>query len=138
MSLNAYQNAQTKGRDPRETEYQLFAQVTSALIKAQKIGEKGQELFNALDWNRRMWSVLSTDCGAPGNQLPKELRAGILSLSIWVSKHTSLVIRGNESVEPLIDINKTIMEGLAQRPDTSTSSPSSETPHIPGSISTEI
>ncbi len=119
MTVSGYQQATKRERiaDPREAELQLFSQVTNALIAVQKSGVDGQELMKALDWNRRMWSVLSTDCGVEGNGLPDSLRAGIMSLSIWVSKHSSQVMRGNEEVGPLIDINKTIMEGLAMRPD---------------------
>eukprot|EP01035_Chromulina_nebulosa_P011648 gene11648-15558_t len=39
--------------------------------------------------------------------------ASIISLSLWVNKHTSLVIRREEEIEPLIEINRMIMQGLA-------------------------
>ena len=45
--------------------------------------------------------------------LPKQLRASIISISIWVGRHSSQVARGEEEVQPLIDINKNIMEGLS-------------------------
>ena len=41
------------------------------------------------------------------------LRAQIISLSIWVGKHSSKIIRENEDIEALIDVNKAVMEGLA-------------------------
>ena len=49
---------------------------------------------------------LCVDVSAP-------LRASIVSLSIWVGKHTSLVIRGKDEIDPLIEINRMIMQGLA-------------------------
>ena len=113
MSLNAYQKVQIANESPRQTEYRLFTEVTRALIEARDRGEKDKVLFNALDWNRRMWSTLSADCGIEGNGLPDELRAGIISLSIWVSKYSSQVVREGESIDALIDINRTVMEGLA-------------------------
>lgn len=113
MSLNAYKKVQTANETPRQTEYRLFSDVTRSLIKARDAGTKDKVLFEALDWNRRMWSVLATDCGVEGNGLPDQLRAGIISLSIWVSKYSSQVVRDNEPVDPLIDINRTVMEGLA-------------------------
>ncbi|HEX7800343.1 MAG TPA: flagellar biosynthesis regulator FlaF, partial [Asticcacaulis sp.] len=36
----------------------------------------------------------------------------IISLSLWVNRHTSLVMRNKEEIGPLIDINRTIMQGL--------------------------
>ena len=67
---------------------------------------------DALDWNRRLWSALGSDCAADGNGLPDGLRASIISLSIWVGKHTSAVIRREEEIEPLIEVNRMVMQGL--------------------------
>lgn len=115
MSYQAYQKTQSSTETASQTEYRLFVQVTNALMKAQERGKRDSQMMDALDWNRRMWSVFSSDCGAKGNDLPDQLRAGIISLSIWVSKHSSLVMRGSESVQDLIDVNKMIMEGLADQ-----------------------
>lgn len=115
MSYQAYQKAQTSAETPSQVEYRLFAQVTNALIAAKDKDITDPETIAALDWNRRMWSVFSSDCGTKGNSLPDELRAGIISLAIWVSKHSSLVMRGQDNIESLITVNKTIMEGLADQ-----------------------
>jgi flagellar protein FlaF len=114
MSLRAYQQAATSAETPRDTEYRLFAQVTLALAEAARLDPKDfAGRVPALDWNRRLWSVLATDCAEAGNGLPKELRAGIISLSIWVNKYTSEVIRGEDDIQDLIDVNRMIMQGLA-------------------------
>jgi flagellar protein FlaF len=113
MSLRAYQQATARAESPRESEYRLFGQVTRALMAAAELDPsdlKGR--VDALDWNRRVWTALGSDCADPGNQLPESLRAGIISLSIWVSKHTSAVIRREEDIEPLIEVNRMIMQGL--------------------------
>jgi len=116
MSLNAYQKTQTASESPRDTEYRLFAQVTRALKTAQESGVRDNAFFEALDWNRRMWSTLSSDCAVEGNGLSDQLRAQIISLSLWVSRYSSQVARGEEDIDALIDINRTIMEGLAMKP----------------------
>lgn len=114
MSLQAYQQAATRAETPRDTEYRLFAQVTRALLEAAKLDEMDLGgRMDALDWNRRMWSALASDCAHPDNQLPAPLRASIISLSIWVGKHTTLVIKREDDIEPLIEINRMIMQGLA-------------------------
>lgn len=112
MSLGAYQKTQKITENPRETEYRLFGQVTHALMGIRGVDRQDKSVIDALDWNRRMWAVLATDCGSDGNGLGNQLRAQIISLSIWVSKHSTEVMRGTEDVEPLIEINTTIMEGL--------------------------
>jgi len=113
MSLRAYQQATARAESPREAEYRLFGQVTRALMAAAELDPsdlKGR--VDALDWNRRVWTALGSDCADSDNQLPESLRAGIISLSIWVSKHTSAVIRREEDIEPLIEVNRMIMQGL--------------------------
>jgi flagellar protein FlaF len=114
MSLQAYHQAATRAESPRQTEYRLFAQVTMALMQAAKAdpGDLGARI-DALDWNRRVWTVLSDDCSNPANGLPAPLRASIISLSMWVGRHTSAVIRRREEIEPLIEVNRLIMQGLA-------------------------
>jgi len=114
MSLQAYQKTAVSAESPREMEYRLFAQVTRALIEASKADPRDiQARIHALDWNRRMWSVLGQDCADPKNPLPAPLKASIISLSIWVGKHTSAVIRREDDIDALIDVNRLIMQGLA-------------------------
>lgn len=115
MSYQAYQKTQQAAETPSQVEYRLLAQVTTALMKAEQLHPTDKEAVKALDWNRRVWSTLATDCGIEGNKLPKEVRAGIISLSIWVSKHTSEVIRNKKQIEPLISVNRSIMAGLAKQ-----------------------
>ena len=112
MAVQAYQRAQRAAENPRSTESRLFGQVTGALIEAQNAGAKGVRLIDAIDWNRRMWSTLAVDCMDDGNRLPKQVRAQIVSLSLWVTKYSSEVMQQGASLEPLIDVNRIIMQGL--------------------------
>jgi len=113
VALSAYQNAATRAEDPRSTEYRLFAQVTRALINAGEADLMDMKTRSeALDWNRRVWSAFAIDCAEPDNKLPEGLRAAIISLSIFVSKHSSAVMREGADIDILIEINKTIMQGL--------------------------
>jgi flagellar protein FlaF len=68
--------------------------------------------MEALDWNRRIWTTLASDCLDDRNQLPKGVRAQIVSLSLWIGKYTKRVMREGAPVDPLIEINRTIMQGL--------------------------
>jgi flagellar protein FlaF len=95
-------------------EYRLFGQVTRALIEASKTDPNDLSTrMDALDWNRRVWSAIAEDCASTENQLPQALRASFISLSIWVGKHTSAVIRREDDFEALIDVNRMIMQGLS-------------------------
>jgi flagellar biosynthesis activator protein FlaF len=113
MGLEQYQRTQRQAESPRETEYRLFAQVTAALMRAHDQNLTGPALVDALDWNRRLWSTLSTDCGLGGNGLPNALRGQIISIALWVSRYSSDVAAGKAGIDALIDVNRSIMDGLA-------------------------
>jgi flagellar protein FlaF len=116
MSIQAYQRAATQADTPRELEYRAFGQVTAGLVRVRDPSEREPSaLAEALDANRKLWNVLSADCSAPGNQLPMNLRAQIISLSLWVSRYSSEVLRTGADMDPLIDVNRSMMEGLSPR-----------------------
>ena len=56
---------------------------------------------------------LAADCAAEGNQLSQPLRAQIISLSLFVDRHSSQVMRNGAALDVLIEINRTIMQGLS-------------------------
>lgn len=116
MGLQAYQQARSRGESPRDAEYRLFGQVTLALMEAAKTPKNEfKTRADALDWNRRVWQALAADCGDPNNALPPQVRAQIISLSMWVRRQTSVVMRGQDSFDSLIEINRIMMQGLAAR-----------------------
>ena len=112
MTLQAYQNTQRITEDSRTTEYRLFGQVTGALIDAAKTSDNAAPLVEAIDWNKKLWRTLAADCMDDRNQLPQEVRAKIVSLSLWVSKYSKQVQRTGAPMDPLIEVNRNIMQGL--------------------------
>jgi flagellar protein FlaF len=114
MSLQAYKTAATRSESPREMEYRLFGQVTRALMHAATVDPSDiATRIDALDWNRRLWGTLASDCADGANAMDMKMRANIMSLSLFVNSHSSAVMRGDEDFEPLIDINRMMMQGLA-------------------------
>ena len=112
----AYQNAETPARSTRNVEYQAFADVTSAMHAARDAGDDMARLAEAVFLNRRLWNLLGRDVGHDDNGLPDALRGAILSLSIFVQKHSSAVLDGSADIETLIDINTKVMRGLRNAP----------------------
>lgn len=114
MSLQAYTAATARAETPRDLEYRLFGQVTRALVQASQVAETDLATrIDALDWNRRLWSALASDCADPANALANPMRAQIISLSLFINRHSSAVMRGEETFEDLIDINRMMMQGLS-------------------------
>lgn len=112
MSLKAYQDAQKIAEDPRHIEYRLFGEVTRALMEVRDTNAKGAKLIEALDWNRRVWKAFEDDCASEQNQLPMPVRAQIISISMWVTRYTRQIVRQKKPIDPLIDVNRNIMQGL--------------------------
>jgi flagellar protein FlaF len=112
MSLNAYKATQAATEDSRVTEYRLFGQVTGALLTAKESNAAGAPLVEAVDWNRKLWRTLAADCMDDRNTLTQDVRAKIISLSLWVAKYSRSVTREKAPLDPLIEINRTIMQGL--------------------------
>jgi len=70
-------------------------------------------LYKAVLYNRQIWNTFLVDLTDERNQLPLELKGPLISLGIWVEKFSDKVCDGDESVDELITINRSIMEGLA-------------------------
>ena len=113
MSLNAYQRARTMVEHPRATEFRLMSEITGEMMQAHQAGLSGAALMPVLHRNREVWSAFSDACGAQGNELPDELRASIISIGLWVDRFTSEVVRGNDTIDELITVNRAIIEGLS-------------------------
>lgn len=112
---SAYRKAQNVTESSRDIEYRLLAQVTGALIDANTPDTPLAKRFDVVLWNRNVWAVLREDLLDPRNQLPKELKLSLVSLSIWVEKETFTILDGQSELDSLIDVNKSIMEGLKPR-----------------------
>lgn len=117
MSVDAYRKARAITERPRAVEQRLMTEITQEMIGTRLAGFRGSQLMPALHRNREVWSAFSAVCSAQGNLLPPDLRARMISLSIWVDRYTSDVIAGRDSIDDLIDVNLAIIEGLGATPE---------------------
>jgi flagellar biosynthesis activator protein FlaF len=108
----AYKSIIRRTESPRDIEYRVFAQVTAALHEATAPDSHFTVRIQAAHRNRELWQTLACDLVDDDNALPDDLRAKLISLAIWVTGETSRVIRGGGSLQALIDVNSSIMQGL--------------------------
>src|SRR5262245_58829876 len=113
---NTYKSTQKSTDDPRDLEYRLLAQVTGALIHAREHADIVRERVDAAKWNRDVWAAFRQDLTHEHNKLPKDLRASLVSISLWIEKEAMRVMNGSGDLDALIDINRNIMAGL--KPET--------------------
>jgi flagellar protein FlaF len=114
MSIARYRRIQETIESPREMEQRCFSIVTGKLIDAKEQG--GPPLIEACYLNQRLWSTLAADLALPSNGLPDELKARLISLSIWVNRYTPRVMAGDATPDALISVNRNIIEGLGTKP----------------------
>lgn len=115
MSLNAYnayKRVQNTVDSPRSIEYRLLGQVTAALLDAQNHPKDAPKRVDAVLWNKSIWSAFRVDLVGADNKLPKDLKARLISLSIWVDRETFDILDNKSDLQAIIDVNKLIMEGL--------------------------
>jgi flagellar biosynthesis activator protein FlaF len=98
---------------PREIELRIFEQVTAALEAADQPGTHFAVRIAAMHRNRELWQTLTWDLADEDNRLPKSLRARLISLAIWVTHETQQVMRNTGSLGDLIEVNRSIIRGLA-------------------------
>jgi flagellar biosynthesis activator protein FlaF len=87
--------------------------VIGMLRAAQEKGPQSRELVEALFYLRRLWMVFIDDLNDPNNELPHQLRAGIVSIGVWMMKEIDRVRGGlANDLTPMIEINELIRDGL--------------------------
>ncbi len=97
----------------RARERQAMDRVIAMLRAAQEKGAHSRERVEALFYLRRLWMIFLNDLRDPNNELPDQLRAGIISIGIWMNKEIDRVQRGpTNDLTPMIAINELIRDGL--------------------------
>ena len=130
---SAYQTAQRATMNPIQVEADVLGRVTRE-IEAQR-DDKGPELVKALYRNVQVWNAFSADCLDPDNKLTDQLKASLVSLSLWVEKHTSQVVAGKATVDALIDVNRSIIAGLFEAQKRQQSQPQPQVAPAEGHVS---
>jgi len=113
LAQSAYGDASAAVRTDRSVEYQAFAKVTASMTELRDSDTQDfVSKVEALHLNRQLWTILGNDVSEEENGLPLSLRKDIFALSRFVRQHTPKVMDGSADIDPLIDINTSMMRGL--------------------------
>jgi flagellar protein FlaF len=110
---NAYGSTQMATSSPRSLETQLLGSVTVELRKAATNIHDFPKLASAVHRNRQMWTTFATNVADKDNALPEELRAQLFYLAEFTEVHSRKVLKGEASIDPIVDINMSILRGLS-------------------------
>lgn len=110
----SYADVQTDSlADARDRERQLLSRSIDLLDAAQKKGASSLEAVEAIHFTNRVWTSLLEDLGSPENALPKELRANLISIGLWLLREAEEVRQGrSDNFEGLIEVSQIIRDGI--------------------------
>ena len=111
-ATSAYGQVIRRTETPRDIELRVFAQVTAALQVANMPNVAPSARIHAIHDNRELWISLACSVADDANAMSDPLRAGIISLSIWVNRESSRLLACRDPLSDLIETNQTIMVGL--------------------------
>jgi len=102
-----------------------FRQVTAALTRCvletatandqSGRAERQQRLTSAVHSNMALWGAVMHEMLDSGSGLPEPLRSHLVELAEVSIRHCSHVLRGEAAIDPLIAVNRSIIEGLRPR-----------------------
>ena len=112
--IQAYAQTQKSSMSPREVEAMAFTKAALMLEEAKKNTDDYDSYASALKFNQLLWTIIQADIVDKENELPAQLKANILSLSIFVDKQTVKALADTKTrhIDSLININKNLAEGL--------------------------
>lgn len=97
----------------RDIERLVLLRSIDLLRVAQAKGLKSREAIDAILYVNRLWSMMMEDLAKPTNDLPDTLKAGLISIGIWMLRRAEDVRQGRvDDVQAMIDITQTICDGL--------------------------
>jgi flagellar protein FlaF len=117
--------SQPADTDPRSTEAWALSEASRRLVVASKTDDAGKSLREALVLNQRLWTIFQTAMAEPDCPLPHEIRDNVLALSIMMDRQIlqRLGDLDGAKLQPILDINRCVAEGLAQKPQSPLAQP---------------
>src|SRR5215470_11817526 len=113
-----YGNTARRTSSPRELEANLLLDAAARLQAARDSwDDKSGKLDSALQYNRKLWTILLTSVTSTENPMSADIRQNVANLGLFVLKHTLTVLANPkpESLGSLININRELAAGLAAR-----------------------
>ena len=119
-ATSAYAKTARATQSPRELEASVLLRAAQRLQAAvDSWSPDGPELREALNFNRRLWTILSTSVTEPDNPLPAPIKANIAQLAAVIFQRTLAVLAepAPEKLALLVRINRDVASGLRMQPN---------------------
>jgi flagellar biosynthesis activator protein FlaF len=97
----------------REREHLAIGHSVDLLKAAIEKGPKSTEAAEAIYFTRKLWTFFIEDLGKPENDLPRQLRADLISIGIWIIREAEEIRLGNsKNFKGIIEVSQLIADGL--------------------------
>ncbi|MEP9389713.1 flagellar biosynthesis regulator FlaF [Mesorhizobium sp. KR9-304] len=110
----SYADIQTDSvADAKDRERQLLTRSIDMLVAARAVGSDSMEAIEALHFMNRVWTSFMEDLGSQENALPRELRANLISIGLWLLREAEDVRQGrSDNFDGLIEVSQIIRDGI--------------------------
>ncbi|HEX8164295.1 MAG TPA: flagellar biosynthesis regulator FlaF [Beijerinckiaceae bacterium] len=119
QAATAYSKVAQATQSPRELEAAILMKAATRLQAIRDDWDgKRPELFDALTYNRKLWTILVSSATEEGNPLPVPIKQNVANLGIFIFNHTLAVMTqpAPERLGILITINREVAAGLRSQP----------------------
>jgi flagellar biosynthesis activator protein FlaF len=120
IAANAYARTAQSALTPREAESQLLLKAAQRLTGADQALAAGESarINDALSYNQRVWTLLSTEATAEQNPLPADVKQGVGRLGAYVLNTCldAMIAPTPEKIATLVSINNHVAAGLQGNP----------------------
>jgi flagellar protein FlaF len=118
-AAQAYAKVATETASPRSLEASLLLKAAAKLQSVHDAwdGKKPSTLEDAVQYNRRLWSVLLDSVTQDDNKLPQPVRDNLTRLGVYVMAETfSLMTKPKPNhLKKIIKVNRSLAAGLRGR-----------------------
>ncbi|MES0198354.1 flagellar biosynthesis regulator FlaF [Mesorhizobium sp. M0011] len=99
--------------DAKDRERELLTRSIDMLAAGAAAGHDSMEAIEALHFTNRVWTAFVEDLGSSDNALPKELRANLISIGLWLLREAEDIRQGRtNNFEGLIEVSQIIRDGI--------------------------
>lgn len=114
MFTQAYQEAaEDEQQSARDGEREIIERTIQQMIQSDLDPQNSNIRVSALHFTLQVWTYFLNDLASPENLTPKELKASLISIGIFIMRHLENM-RQDPSLKfkPIREISETIREGL--------------------------
>ncbi len=87
----------------------------ASVIRDLEESDTATKRIRSLGRNHNLWSTLVKDLALESNRLPADVKLQLLGLGTWSMQYSTRAILQDLPIQPLIDVNRNIADGLAMQ-----------------------